>query len=132
MMSARLCQEFARPVRPPYRRTVPRVSHETRRWTGRIVLAVLLAAGLAYLPYRLLDGTGVSDAPRLRAELSETRAESERMRRENQQLARECEALRTDPTAIEDIARDDIGLVHPGEIIIRIEPPPSSVGKVRP
>lgn len=122
MMSARLCQEFARPVRAPYRRTVPRVSHETRRWSGRIGLALLLAVGLAYLPYRLLDGTGVSDAPRLRAELSETLDEIDRVRRENLQLGRECEALRTDPTAIEDIARDEIGMVHPGEVVIRVEP----------
>ncbi|HUH03734.1 MAG TPA: septum formation initiator family protein, partial [Kofleriaceae bacterium] len=103
---------------------MPRVSHETRRWSGRIGLALLLALGLAYLPYRLLDGTGVSDAPRLRSELSESRVESERLRRENLQLARECEALRTDPTAIEDIARDEIGMVHPGEIVIRVEPSP--------
>jgi cell division protein FtsB len=84
-------------------------------------LSLLLAAGLAYLPYRLLDGTGVSDAPRLRAQLAETLEDTETLRRENAQFRRDCEALRSDPSAIEDIARDEMGMVHDNELIILVE-----------
>lgn len=103
---------------------MPRVSRKTRLWAGRLGLAFALAIGLAYLPYKLLDGTGVSDAPRLRAELERTRADIDRLRRDNARHRREIEALKNDSTAIQDIARDEIGLVHPGELVIRVEVAP--------
>ena len=78
-----------------------------------------LAAGLAYLPYRLRD-SGPS-APQLEAELARTRAETARLRAQNARDAGEIEALRTDPAAVEDLARDDLGMVREGELIIRIE-----------
>ncbi len=102
-------------VREPASRGLPR----WRRWAGRIGLALALAAGLAYLPYRLRD-TGPT-APQLEAELARTRAETARLRAENARHAREIEALRTDPEAVEDLARDDLGMVREGELIIRLE-----------
>ena len=39
------------------------------------------------------------------------------MRAENERLAREVEALRTDPRALEQVARADLGWVRPGEIL---------------
>lgn len=100
---------------------MPRVSTRTRRWIGRLGLAFALAAGLAYAPYRLLDGTGVRDAPHLAEELAETRADIDRLRRENARQKRTISALKSDSTAIEDIARDEIGMVHAGELVIRVE-----------
>jgi cell division protein FtsB len=124
MRAGAIRQEFAPRDPALYRRTVPRVSPKTRRWLGRVGLAVALAVGLAYLPYRLLDGTGVSDAPRLRDELADTKKEINRLRRENARHRRQIEALKSDPAAIEDIARDEIGLVHKDEIVIRVEERP--------
>jgi cell division protein FtsB len=40
--------------------------------------------------------------------------------KENAALAQEVKDLNTDPRLIEKIARDDLGLARPGEIIIRI------------
>ena len=93
-----------------------------RRWASRIGLAIALAAGLAYLPYRLrASGPG---APQLADELARARAETARLRGENARFAREIEALKTDPAAIEDLARDDLGLVREGELIIKLETQP--------
>jgi len=78
---------------------------------------------LAYLPYRLLDGSGVSDAPRLRDEVAATRAEAAELHRTNHQLRMDIHALKSQPAAIQDIARDEIGMVHAGEIVIRVEAP---------
>ncbi len=92
-----------------------------RRWASRLGLAVALAAGLAYLPYRL--SAGGPGAPQLADELARTRAETARLKTENARMSREIESLKTDPAAIEDLARDDLGLVREGELIIKLEEP---------
>jgi cell division protein FtsB len=90
-----------------------------RRWASRLVLAVALAAGLAYLPYRLRDGG--PGAEQLADDLARTRTETARLRAENARYAREIEALESDPQAIEDLARNDLGMVRDGELIIRLD-----------
>ena len=74
----------------------------------------------AWLPYRLVGG-GNDTVDHLRAELERTRSEAAELEVNNAILARDIAALRTDPRAIEDVARRDLGLVKPGEIILRIE-----------
>lgn len=44
--------------------------------------------------------------------------EIERLRRENQSLRRVSQRLQKDPTAIESVARRDLGLIKPGEILV--------------
>ena len=92
-----------------------------RRWLSRVGLALALAAGLAYLPYQLLDGRGLRVIPKLEEDLAHTREKIGELRVENKQYRRETEALKTDPHAIEDIARDEVGMVRPGELVIRVE-----------
>jgi cell division protein FtsB len=92
-----------------------------RRWASRLGLAFVLAAGLAYLPYRLLDSPGVRQAPQLSNELAETREAIESLRIENERYRREIDALKNEPEAIEDIARSELGMVRPGEVVIRVD-----------
>ncbi|MGC2234197.1 MAG: septum formation initiator family protein, partial [Candidatus Acidiferrum sp.] len=47
-------------------------------------------------------------------------AELQQLNKENAALDQERQALKSDPRLIEKIARDDLGLARPGEIIIRI------------
>lgn len=82
-----------------------------------------LATALAYFPYRLLDGSGAQRASELRAQYERTRAASEVLSEENMQLLREISALERDSGALEDIARNELGMVFPDELIIRIERP---------
>jgi cell division protein FtsB len=46
--------------------------------------------------------------------------EIDRLNKENSELSQEVKALKSDPHKIESIARDELGLAKPGEVIIKI------------
>lgn len=56
---------------------------------------------------------------RQEAEILESRNAG--MRDESERLMREIEALRGDPRALERAAREELGFVKPGEIILNLE-----------
>ncbi len=91
------------------------------RWLWRVGLALALAVVLAYFPYRLIGGAGAEKALLLEAQYQRTLTASRALAEENARLRREIEALKSDVGAIEDVARKELGMVRPGEIIIRIE-----------
>src|ERR1700747_3442667 len=69
---------------------------------------------------------------RTQQEIKKVNADIDRLNRENLQLGQEVKELKTDPHKIEKIARDELGLARPGEVIIKIRrsqqlPPDSSV-----
>jgi len=121
-------EKLAHVVAAPYRRSVPSALTSPppalKRWAARLALAVALAISLAYVPYRLLDPVGTGHLRDLRAKLDTTQLEQQRLELENDQLRREIQGLRGDPSVIEDIARDDLGLVRDDEIVIRIDRAP--------
>lgn len=89
-----------------------------RRWSVRLVLATVVAALIAWVP------AGDDDrATKLRAQLDALRAEAVTLRAKNAKMAAEVEALRTDPKAIEQHARDELGMVYPNELVLRLESP---------
>jgi len=92
-----------------------------RRWAARLAAAFALAVSLAYVPYRLLDPAAKKQIYDLRHQLEQTREATAELERENLDLAREVDALRNDPSAVADIARDDLGMVREGELLIRLE-----------
>lgn len=105
-------------------RTDPAGSRRIGRWVRRIALASLLAGVLAYLPYRLLDPAGNAQIDGMRDELASVRAEIAALRDENAGLGADIRALKDDTGAVEDIARLDLGMVRPGELVIRVERSP--------
>lgn len=93
------------------------VAPALRRWTIRGALAMLVAGAIAYIP-----AGGVDDrAGRLRRQLDTTRAEATELRAGNALRAAEVEALRTDPSTIERRARDDLDMVYPDEMVLRLD-----------
>lgn len=93
---------------------------------GRVAraLAWLLPFGLLVLaivavPLRILDSQGLPRYRALRTELAEVKAQNARFRREVRDLEREVRALRTDPAAIERIARDELGMIRKGELVFQ-------------
>ena len=46
----------------------------------------------------------------------------DRLNQENQQLEEHVKALKSDPAAIERIAREEMGLARPGEYIFKVTP----------
>ncbi|MBZ5701330.1 MAG: septum formation initiator family protein [Acidobacteriia bacterium] len=63
---------------------------------------------------------------RTQKEIAALKKELQRLNDENQQLAGQVKALKSDPQLIEKIARDELGLARPGEVIIRIPQQPAN------
>ena len=85
--------------------------------------------GLALLALGIHDvfGThGYLAMRRSQKQIDELRGEIERLTRENQQLAEHVNALKTDAETIEKIAREEMGLARPGEMIFKLAPTPAA------
>lgn len=51
------------------------------------------------------------------------RQRNEGLAQENTKLRREIEALKNDPRALERVAREELGFVRPGELVLKLEAP---------
>jgi cell division protein FtsB len=104
-----------------------------RSWTLRLAAAALIAAVAAAWPYRLLGGPASDQVERMGAELERTRTSARTQRAAIADLRREIDALKNQPGAIEDIARRELGMVMPGELVLRFETgtstPPAGAGR---
>ena len=99
---------------------------ETRTWAGRAAAAVVVMFALGYIPYHVYARSGLARTLVLRRDLRALRARNAQLAAENDRLAREAEALRSDPDAIERVARAELGWVRPGEILVDLTPPPGA------
>jgi cell division protein FtsB len=78
---------------------------------------------LAFFLLLLQDIFGAHGLVAMRREknkIGQVQAENQRLNQENQKLSQHIEKLKTDPEAIEKIARDRMGLARPGELIFRM------------
>jgi cell division protein FtsB len=90
-----------------------------RRHLLKILGLALLALGV----HDVFGSHGYLAMRRSQKELEQLRGEIERLNRENNELAEHVNALRTDPQTIERIAREEMGLARPGEMIFKLPPP---------
>jgi len=95
----------------------------TRQWLIRLSGAAVLAGLMAYVPYLVYRGDGYVHYRKMQDDLDEIERKNAALRVQNRALRREVKHLRTDPEALGAVARDDLGLVKPGEIVIQIEKP---------
>ena len=63
---------------------------------------------------------------RSKIQIQAVQAQIQQLDQENQELQQRIHSLRTDPAAIEKIARDRMGLARPGEMIFQIPDSPNS------
>jgi cell division protein FtsL len=84
---------------------------------GRGLLGLLV---LVMMVHDVFGTHGFLAMRRTQNEIRKVKANLDALRKENAALAQEVKDLNTDPRLIEKIARDDLGLARPGEIIIRI------------
>jgi len=89
------------------------------RWLLRFVLAGVLAVGIGYLPYRVYGPEGVARALRLERELSQLEEENDKLQLDNQTLRYQINSLKSDRTYIGRVARDELGLVRPGDVVFQ-------------
>ncbi len=87
------------------------------RQYGRGLLGLLV---LVMIVHDVFGTHGFLAMRRTQVEIRKVKANLEALSKENAALAQEVKDLNSDPRLIEKIARDDLGLARPGEIIIRI------------
>jgi cell division protein FtsL len=87
------------------------------RQYGRGLLGLLM---LVMIVHDVFGTHGFLAMRRTENEIQKVKANLEQLSKENAALAQEVKDLNSDPRLIEKIARDDLGLARPGEIIIRI------------
>ena len=84
----------------------------------RIALPVALIITAAILvPYKLLDARGVTRVDRLELELRQLNETNRSLIRDNDALRSKIRAFHSDPEYMEKVARDELGMVGPSEII---------------
>jgi cell division protein FtsB len=92
-----------------------------------MVQALLIFVVVVFMADGLVGDRGLLAMLRARQEYDELAATIARERAENARLREEARRLREDPTAIEEIARRELGFIRPGEtvFIIKDVAPPS-------
>ncbi|MBN1655601.1 MAG: septum formation initiator family protein [Deltaproteobacteria bacterium] len=79
----------------------------------------LLVCVVVVVPLRMLDEQGLPRYRALRTELYKVQKANQRMRREVRDLQQTVQRLRSDPVAVERIARDELGMIREGEILFQ-------------
>ncbi len=95
-------------------------SGETAGFLRRNLRQVLGLALLALFLHDVFGTHGVLAMLRTQKEIKQIREQIGKIDAENKSLSNEVNALKTDPKAIERIAREDMGLARPGELIYKL------------
>ena len=82
-----------------------------------IALLAILIAGLSVVGNRSLV-----KIYRMNRTKTELQRQIERAKQGNQDLARKVQSLANDPDQVESIAREDLGLIKPGEVVYQFGP----------
>ena len=109
-------------VAPPSRRKsrVPTssVPVATRRRTLHLLLVFVT---LVLIINALVGERGLTETLRARQKHQELVTSIERLRAENARLRDEARRLRSDPATIEALARQELGLIKPGEMLFIVK-----------
>ena len=92
-----------------------------RRQPRRFWPHVMLFAACVLLVNGFFGERGLSDTIRARRAFATAARELDRLKRDNAALRERAHRLRNDPGAIEAVARGELGLVRPGEILVTIK-----------
>jgi len=84
------------------------------RQYGGVLLGLLV---LVLVVHDIFGTHGYLAMSRTQKEIKKVQADLEQLNRENLKLEEEVQDLKTDPRVIEKIARDELGLARPGDII---------------
>ncbi len=88
---------------------------------GKRVFNSLLLLGACLLVGNALVGeNGLVDSLEAARQHQRLVENVERLRAENRQLRDEAERLRNDPGAVEEVARGELGLIEPGELVFTV------------
>jgi cell division protein FtsB len=97
----------------------------------------LILVCLALVVHEIFGRNGILALRHQRKELETLQQKIQQLQQENEQLERQIKALRSDPKAIEQLAREQMRMARPGEIIYTLpangpQKPPPAVAKEKP
>jgi cell division protein FtsB len=87
------------------------------RFAKIAIPAALVVTAAIFVPVKLLDDRGFERVERLRGELDRLEDANRSISRENESLREQIRAFHSDPERVEKVARDELGMVAPDEII---------------
>ena len=93
---------------------VPR--RRTRHYCSRLMLFI----ALLFLANGLFGERGLLETIKARRSYAAAAQQLARLRHENDELREQARRLRSDPAAIEAVARGELGLMKTGEILITV------------
>jgi cell division protein FtsB len=105
------------------------VSTTPRRRRRRALQYVLLMIGCVIIVDALVGEKGLLAMRKARQQYQALESSLGEARAENARRREEARRLREDPTAIEDLARRELGLIKPGEKLFIIKDVPSPTPK---
>ena len=104
-------------------------STASRRRGRRAIEYGLLLIGCIVFVDALVGEKGLLETVKKRQEFQTLEQSIQRARQENAQLREEATRLRSDPMAIEDLARRELGLIRQGEHLFILKDRPSTRGR---
>jgi cell division protein FtsB len=93
---------------------------EAAAHTRKNAWQILGLALLVLLVHDIFGSHGIVAMRRTQKEIDQIRAQIGKINDENKSLTGQVNSLKTDPRAIEHIAREEMGLARPGEMIFKI------------
>jgi cell division protein FtsB len=91
--------------------------------TQRLLPIAILAVAVVAVPILIFAPDGLPRMRALEKELAQVNAENADLRRDVAKLRVEVKQLRDDPSAVERIARDQLGLVRKSEVVFQFGRP---------
>ena len=103
----------------PRQARMPEQSRVSVLWSqyGRAILVLFV---FALFIHDIFGTHGFLAMRRTKLEIERVQKDINRLAKENAELSDEVKSLKTDPHKIESIARDELGLAKPGDVIIKI------------
>lgn len=107
---------------------------EPKSFWSRYAKSLLALALFLIAMHDVFGSHGLLAMRRTQTQIKQLRGEIDRLNQENNDLSKQVQALRTDPKAVERIAREEMGLARPGEMIFKLpdEAPKSGEAKKAP
>lgn len=115
----------ATPARPRERRRV-RSGPEVRERRRRILRYALWIVSGVLMVNALVGEKGYLATLQARQEQARAESALHALRAENARLTEEARRLRQDPAMLEAVAREELGLIRPGETLIRLRDRPKN------
>jgi cell division protein FtsB len=105
---------------------------QARAYLRRNARQILGLALFALFIHDIFGPHGFIAMRRTQKEINVVREQIGKINQENKSLANQVNSLKTDPKAIERIAREEMGLARPGELIFTLPDSPKSDGSQNP